>query len=144
MHLVYLAQTDTTVGFLSQDAHKLSEIKERPSHKPFIQSFDSLKTYTNMGGRVPNRYKNRLRRTKSTTYVINNIAIRIVSEGQHHQLLSKHGWMYSTSANEKGKSFEKDFAERQADLIIEDERGLFEGNASAIYKINRRQIKQLR
>ena len=144
MHLVYLAQTDTTVGFLSQDAHKLSEIKERPSHKPFIQSFDSLKTYTNMGGRVPNRYKNRLRRSKSTTYVINNIAIRIVSEGQHHQLLSKHGWMYSTSANEKGKSFEKDFAERQADLIIEDERGLFEGNASAIYKINRRQIKQLR
>ncbi len=144
MYPVILAQTDTTVGFLSQDADKLSEIKERPSHKPFIQSFDSLKTYTNMGGRVPAKFKNRLRRSKSTTYVISNRAIRIVAAGQHHTLLSKHGWLYSTSANEKGKSFEKNFAKQEADLIVEDKRGLFEGNASTIYKINRRQIKQLR
>ena len=144
MHPVILAQTDTTVGFLSQDAEKLSEIKERPSHKPFIQSFDSLRTYTQMGGRVPNRYKNRLRRSKSTTYVVNNSAIRVVNEGQHHQLLSKYGWLYSTSANEKGKSFEMDFSEQRTDLVIEDERGLFEGSASNIYKINTNKIRRLR
>ena len=144
MHPVILAQTDTTVGFLSQDTQKLAVIKERPLNKPFIQSFNSLRTYTNMGGRVPAKFKNRLRRSKSTTYVISNRAIRIVAAGQHHTLLSKYGWLYSTSANEKGKSFEKDFAEQQADIIVEDERGLFEGNASTIYKINRRQIKQLR
>ena len=144
MYPVILAQTDTTVGFLSQDANKLSEIKERPSHKPFIQSFDSLKTYTEMGGRVPNRHKSRLRRSKSTSYVINNIAIRVVSEGQHHQLLSKHGWLYSTSANEKGKTYESGFAEQKADIIIEDQRGLFEGTASNIYKINSKKIRRLR
>lgn len=144
MDLVYLAQTDTTVGFLSQDVQKLSEIKERPSHKPFIQSFDSLKTYTEMGGRVPNRHKNRLRRSKSTTYVINNRAIRIVNGGQHHDLLAKYGWLYSTSANEKGKSFEMDFAEQQVDLTVEDDRGLFEGTASNIYKVNHKKIRRLR
>ena len=144
MHPVILAQTDTTVGFLSQDAEKLAEIKERPSHKPFIQSFDSLRTYTQMGGRVPNRYKNRLRRSKSTTYVISNRAIRIVTDGQHHKLLSKYGWLYSTSANEKGKTYERGFAEQQADLIVEDNRGLFEGSASHIYKINSKKIRRLR
>ena len=97
-----------------------------------------------MGGRVPDRHKNCLRRSKSITYVINNIAVRIVSEGQHHQLLSKYKWLYSTSANEKGKTFEIGFAEQKADVIIEDERGLFEGTASNIYKINHKKIRRLR
>ena len=144
MYPVILAQTDTTVGFLSQDAEKLAKIKDRPSHKPFIQSFDSLRTYTQMGGRIPNRYKSRLRRSKSTTYVVNNQAIRIVNEGQHHQLLSNYGWLYSTSANEKGKSFEMGFSEKKADLVIEDDRGLFEGTASNIYKIHSKKIRRLR
>ncbi len=144
MNPVILAQTDTTVGFLSQDDKKLSEIKERPSHKPFIQSFDSLETYAKMGGRVPNRHKNRLRRSRSTTYVVNNKAVRIVRDGLHHQLLSKYGWLYSTSANEKGKNFVRSFAQEQADLVVEDERGLFEGAASKIYKLNSKKIRRLR
>ncbi len=144
MNQVILAQTDTTVGFLSQDAHRLAGIKERELNKPFIKSFDSLKSFTKMGGRVPNRHKSRLRRSESTTYVINNSAIRIVAEGRHHQLLAKYGWLYSTSANAKGKSFESGFAEQKADLIIEDERGLFEGTASNIYKLNHKKIRRLR
>ncbi len=139
-----LAQTDTTVGFLSQDARKLASIKERPSDKPFIQSFDTLETYTKMGGRVPNRHKKRLRRSKTTTYVIKNRAIRIVSEGPHHHLLTRYGWLYSTSANEAGKSFEITFAKERADLIVEDERGLYEGKASTIYKLHRKKIRRLR
>jgi len=144
MDLVYLAQTDTTVGFLSQDAQKLASIKKRPANKPFIKSFDSLKTFSEMGGRVPNRHKSRLRRSKSTSYVINNSAIRIVPNGQHHQLLSKYGWLYSTSANEKGKSFEISFAEQSVDIILEDARGLYEGEASFIYKLTHKKIKRLR
>ncbi len=144
MDLVYLAQTDTTVGFLSQDAQKLARIKERPLNKPFIRSFDSLKSYTDLGGRVPNRHKRRLRRSSSTSYVINNIAVRIVADGPHHELLSKFHWFYSTSANEKGKHFEIGFARENADIIVEDERGLFEGKASSIYKLNHQKIKQLR
>ena len=144
MSTVYLAQTDTTVGFLSQDANKLAAIKERDPSKPFIQSFDSLRTYTQMGGRVPHRFKNALRRSRNSTFVINNRAIRIVSEGTHHDLLSKHGWLYSTSANAKGKSFERDFAIHHTDIVIEDMRGLSEGQASTIYKLNNITRKQLR
>lgn len=144
MHSVILAQTDTTVGFLSQDAGILARIKERPSDKPFIRSFDSLKSYKVVGGRVPNRHKRRLRRSKSTSYVIKDKAIRIVSDGPHHHLLTKYGWLYSTSANEAGKSFEIKFAKENADLIIEDERGLYEGKASTIYKLHHKKIKRLR
>ena len=144
MSKVYLVQTDTTVGFLSQDTTRLAAIKERDPSKPFIQSFDTLKTYTDLGGRVPHRFKNSLRRSKSSTFVIKNRAVRIVNNGEHHDFLSKYGWMYSTSANEKGTSFNKGFALKHADIVIEDVRGLYEGQASAIYKINNITRKQLR
>ena len=144
MRSVILAQTDTTVGFLSQDSRKLARIKERPSDKPFIQSFDSLRRYSAMGGRVPGEFKKRLRRAKATSFVINNRAIRIVADGEHHRLLKKYGWLYSTSANAKGGSFERVFAEAHADIIVEDNRGLFEGEASSIYKLNHKKIRRLR
>jgi len=144
MHSVILAQTDTTVGFLSQDAGKLARIKERPADKPFIKSFDSLGRYKAMGGRVPAKYKNRLRRSRAKSYVINNQAVRIVSEGEHHRLLAAYGWLYSTSANAKGASFEREFALMHADIVVEDRRGLFEGRASSIYRLNRKKIKRLR
>ncbi len=144
MDQVILAQTDTTVGFLSQNASRLAQIKERPKEKPFIQSFDTLKNFQKQGGRVPKKFKNHLRRTKATSFVIDDKAIRIISAGTHHRLLKKYGWLYSTSANAKGASFERHFAESHADLIIEDTRGLFEGSASNIYKINQTKIQQLR
>jgi tRNA A37 threonylcarbamoyladenosine synthetase subunit TsaC/SUA5/YrdC len=144
MHSVILAQTDTTVGFLSQDAGKLARIKERPAGKPFIKSFDSLGRYRALGGRVPAKFKNRVRRSHAKTFVINNKAIRIVSEGEHHRLLKSYGWLYSTSANAKGASFEREFALMHADIVVEDRRGLFEGRASSIYRLNRNKIKRLR
>jgi tRNA A37 threonylcarbamoyladenosine synthetase subunit TsaC/SUA5/YrdC len=144
MRSVILAQTDTTVGFLSQDSRKLARIKERPGDKPFIQSFDSLKRYSAMGGRVPGKFKKRLRRAQATSFVINNRAIRIVADGEHHQLLKKYGWLYSTSANAKGCSFDRTFAQEHADIVIEDNRGLFEGEASSIYKLNHKKIRRLR
>jgi len=144
MNSVILAQTDTTVGFLSQDASRLAKIKARPSHKPFIQSFASLQSYKEMGGRVPQQFKNRLRRAKNTTFVINDSAIRIVSEGPHHKLLNTYGWLYSTSANAANQHFERGFAEQQADIIVEDSRTLFEGKASHIFKLNHYKLKQLR
>ncbi len=141
---VYLAQTDTTVGFLSQDAQKLSKIKSRPADKPFIKSYASLKILKSEGGRIPNRFKSSLRRARQTSFVINNIAIRVVDSGPHHALLEKDGWLYSTSANAKGSSYNQAFAFKNADVIVEDARGLFEGDASHIYKINNNKIKKLR
>ena len=144
MDYVILAQTDTTVGFLSQNASRLSKIKSRPPHKPFIQSFDSLKTFAQEGGRVPEKFKKSLRRTKSTSFVINNMAIRIVNSGPHHKLLQKYGWLYSTSANAQNTHYEPHFAQEHSEIIVEDARGLFEGTASKIYKINHTKQQQLR
>ena len=35
---IYLAQTDTTVGFLSSDDKKLSDIKQRPETQKFFRT----------------------------------------------------------------------------------------------------------
>jgi tRNA A37 threonylcarbamoyladenosine synthetase subunit TsaC/SUA5/YrdC len=45
---VILTQTDTTVGFLSQDALKLYEIKSRNTTKPFIKVFFLLQVISGM------------------------------------------------------------------------------------------------
>ncbi len=141
---VYLAQTDTTVGFLSQDAKKLALIKKRDPKKPFLISVDSfarLKTFV----RVPNRFKNSVRKAKKTTFVYpNNKALRVVQNSPHLLFLQKFGWMYSTSANESGKHFDEDFAWRVADVIVEDARGFFEGEPSRLIKLGREKFKKLR
>ena len=40
---ILLTQTDTTVGFLSQDAARLCDIKSRTSTKPFIKVYKTFK-----------------------------------------------------------------------------------------------------
>ena len=40
--LVYLAQTETTAGFLSQSAQALIQTKNRPSGKAFLMSVFAL------------------------------------------------------------------------------------------------------
>ena len=41
---VFLTQTDTTIGFVSQDAERLTHIKQRPPHKSYIKAVNSLQT----------------------------------------------------------------------------------------------------
>jgi hypothetical protein len=52
--------------------------------------------------------------------------------------------MYSTSANETGKSFDIDFAKSKADIIIENEKGFFEGMPSVIIKLGKKRLKRVR
>jgi len=138
---IFLAQTDTTVGFLSQDAQKLARIKKRPNDKPFLQSYADLKTY-NRFGRVPAHFKRQVRRSSSTTHVINNNAFRIVKDTDHQKILTKFGWLYSTSANQSGHNFSKNYAQKYAEVIIEDRRGLYEDSPSKIVKLGiNKQIK---
>ncbi len=42
LDLVYLVQTDTTVGFSSFDDEKLSNIKQRPSNQKILKTLDSF------------------------------------------------------------------------------------------------------
>lgn len=61
---VILTQTDTTVGFLSQNSQKLYEIKSRPQTKPFIKVFQNFNSFIKDFHRVPNNRKNLVRRSK--------------------------------------------------------------------------------
>jgi len=141
---VILTQTDTTVGLLSQDANRLREIKSRTQTKPFIQVFNDFSILRQHHIRIPNKFKKSVRRAKRTTFIVKNRAFRVASAPLDSELLRRQEWTYSTSANESGKNFQRDFCEQKADIIIEDKRGLFEDKASRLCKINRQRKKRLR
>jgi tRNA A37 threonylcarbamoyladenosine synthetase subunit TsaC/SUA5/YrdC len=141
---VILTQTDTTVGFLSQDAKKLYEIKSRQSSKPFLKVYQNFKTLLKENNRIPKNMKNFVRRSKKTTFIVKNRAFRVANPTQYSQVLREFSWSYSTSANESGKHFDRVFCEAKADIIIEDARGLYESSSSSLIKINNTTKKRLR
>jgi len=143
-HKIILTQTDTTVGFLSQDATMLREIKSRKNNKPFIKVYSNFKTLKSEKIRIPNSKKNLLRRSKKITFIVKNQAFRVAQYEVDSEILRKLKWTYSTSANESEKNFNRDFCEEKADIIVENGNRLFEGEASKLYKINNRAIKRLR
>ena len=139
---VLLTQTDTTVGFLSQDEKKLQEIKSRNSTKPFIKVYQNFKIFT-ANNRVDDRYKNLIRRSKKTTFIVKNRAFRVAKTSLQSSFLQNR-WNYSTSANESGKNFNRAFCEEKADIIIEDKNSLYEGEASKLYKLSAKRVRRLR
>ncbi len=142
--LVYLAQTDTTAGFLSQDSEKLKRIKNRVDKKRFIISVDSLKTLKTFT-RVPKIHKKMIRRAKKTTIVYqNNQAIRVIKDKEHLKFLKKIKWAYSTSSNRAGCEFEENFAKDKADIIIYSKYGFREKNSSKIIKCGKITKRRLR
>ena len=142
--LVYLAQTETTAGFLSQNAEALSRIKNRPSGKSFLISVDSLQTLRSFT-RVPKQHKNHIRRAKKTTFAYPcGLAIRVVKDEEHLQFLQKFKWSYSTSSNPSGKGFDEAFATEKADVILFTCKGFFEDKPSSIYKLGKRKMRKLR
>ncbi len=141
--LIYLVQTDTIAGFLSQNENKLREIKARALKKPFLINVSDLETLKEFS-RVPKRFRRRVRRAKKSTFVYKNSAIRVVFDGYFHNFLKKFGWLYSTSANRSGERFDINFAFQSADIIVEDKRGFSASSPSCIYKISNNRIKKLR
>lgn len=142
--LVYLAQTDTTAGFLSQNASALSHAKGRSPQQPFLRCTDSFREQKRFA-RTPRHFRKFLRRSRKTTFIYaNHEAIRVVREGVHHRFLKRFGWLYSTSANRHGERFESTYAMKKADIIVEDGRGFFEGEPSSIYRIGRRRKRRVR
>ncbi|MDD3462202.1 MAG: Sua5/YciO/YrdC/YwlC family protein [Sulfurospirillaceae bacterium] len=141
---VYLVQTETTVGFLSQSADALASTKNRPQTKPFLISVDSIETLKKFA-RIPKNFSKAVRRAEKTTYVFPcNLAVRVVKQRSHLDFLKKLTWSYSTSANASGKNFNEAFAREKADIIVETCSGFFEDCPSAIYKIGRQKIRKLR
>jgi tRNA A37 threonylcarbamoyladenosine synthetase subunit TsaC/SUA5/YrdC len=142
--VVYLAQTDTTAGFLSQSKDRLTHVKERDNKKDFIISIDSFKTLKNIT-RIPQKYKKFIRKAEKTTIVYpKNLAIRVVKNKEHLRFLKKIKWAYSTSSNQAGQSFQLNFAKEKADVIIYNKSGFDEKNSSIIIKCGKISKRRLR
>lgn len=141
---VILTQTDTTVGFLSQDSDKLYEVKSRSTTKPFIKVYNNFKTFLLCGNRVPSAFKSTIRRSKKTTFIVKNRAFRVAKTTLNSSVLNNYTWNYSTSANQANKNFDRYFCEDKADIIIEDKNGLHERSSSRLVKINKIKRKKIR
>ena len=143
--MVYLAQTDTTVGFLSNDDKKLAKIKGRDAKQKTLQVVDSFKNLTTIT-RVPKNRRKQLRRSKRTTYIYpNGLSFRVVEKHHiHNNLIKKYACLYSTSANKTKKDFNESFALKNADIILYTKDGFYESKSSSIYKITNKKRKRIR
>ncbi len=142
--MIYLAQTDTTVGFLSKDLCKLNLAKKRYIKTPCIKCVGSLGEL-NLYVRVPKKYKNLVRRAKKTTFIYPNFqSFRVIKSSPHKEFVQKHRWLYTTSANLTGQRFDEEYAREVADEVIECEGGFFETKPSNMYKLSRYKLKKIR
>ena len=141
---IILIQTDTTVGFVSQDAASLEEAKQRSSTKQFLKVYPSFKKFKYDGNRVPVKFKKILRRSFDTTFIIKNRASRVIKDKIHLKFLKKYNWLYSTSANQSGYDFNISYCLSHSDIIIEDNRGFIQNKPSKIYKLTNSVIKRIR
>ena len=142
--IVFLTQSDTTVGFLSQNSQKLADLKNRKPNKEFLRVIDSFSTLKSFV-RVPKKFKKVIRNSKKTTFIYpNKKAFRVIFDKTHREFIKKFKWFYSTSANESGKRFELNFAIKNCDIIIYDKRGFSEQNPSKIIKLSKNRQKRLR
>ena len=139
---VFLTQTDTTIGFVSQNAEKLTQVKQRPPYKHYIKALPSLqilKSFT----RIPDMHKNRIRRAKKTTFILpNGDSYRVVKDRHHLLLLDRLGWAYTTSANLSSEAYDEDFAKKRADILITPLKQ--KSSASNIYKLGKITFKRIR
>jgi tRNA A37 threonylcarbamoyladenosine synthetase subunit TsaC/SUA5/YrdC len=140
---LYLTQTDTTVGFVSQDSSKIDRAKRRLPNKHYIRVVDSFKTLQTFS-RVPNAHKNRIRRAKKTTFIMpNGLSFRVVKDCEHNLLLNRMGWVYSSSANLSGADYNRAYAEDKSEVVVSfpNER---RGFASTIYLLGQKRMRLVR
>lgn len=142
--LVYLTQTDTTVGFLSSDDKKLSLVKKRDLNKKTLQVVDSFQTLQKKI-RIPKKFRKTVRNSVKTTFIYpNKEAFRVVNKNSDHSyFLNKFNSLYSTSANITQNSFDEKFALSSADIIVYNKE-FKESTPSFIYKLSKLRKKKIR
>lgn len=143
--MIYLAQSDTTAGFLSHDESELNRAKNRAESQKCVITTANFLTLKNFV-RVPEKYKNLVRRAKKTSFLCGNSrCVRVVKDERHSAFLKEHfnSWAYSTSANKHGKDFDLNWAKSVADKVF-DEENLCAFKPSKIYKIGKNKVKKLR
>lgn len=140
--MIYLAQTDTTAGFLSKSLKEINQAKNRDEKQACLITTSSFYELQNLT-RVPKKFKNLVRRAKKTTFLYpNKEAIRVVKNHPHAKFLDKMGFMYSSSANLHKEKFDFETAAKIADVIVDKE--FREEQPSRIIKIGKRRLKKIR
>jgi len=140
---LYLTQTDTTIGFVSQKASKIDRAKRRLPDKHYIRVVDSLSTLKSFS-RVPNQHKNRIRRSRRTTFILpNGLSFRVVKESSHNLLLNRLGWAFSSSANLSGAEYDEGYAKENTEVIVASPHKSI-GEASRIYRLGVSRVKVIR
>ncbi len=160
---IFLAQSETTAGFLCSDFTRLNTIKGRPKAKDVLLTLDSCSKLKKLV-RPPTKYKNQIRKRIKTTFIYRgkhalkqhscdntNLAIRVVKGFQETSQCASHAdflqffpFLYSSSANAHKQKFDLDFALKIAEIVVLDKRGLKESNPSKIYKISNSNLKCIR
>jgi len=139
---IFLTQTDTTIGFVSQNSDKLTHIKQRPPHKHYIKAVNSLQTLKKFI-RVPHAHKNKVRRAKKSTFILpDGHSYRLIRDKHHLLLLDRIKWAYTTSANLSGQPYDEAFTKEATEVIITPL--TLSKQASNIYKLGKYRIKRIR
>lgn len=141
-NLVFLTQTDTTIGFVSQNAGRLTDVKQRPPHKYYIKAVNSLRTLQTFT-RIPAEHRKRVRRAEKTTFIMpDGHSYRVIRDRHHLLLLDRLKWAYTTSANLSGHPYDEEFAIKAADVVITPLQ--FKKKPSRIYKLGKNTIQRIR
>ncbi len=143
--LLYLACTDTTVGFLSHDSARIDRAKHRQSGKHYIRALADLHTFKRFA-RVPSRWKNFMRRAKRSSVILpSGNSFRIVHDADHRRFLRRlEGWCYSSSANRSGDAYDAAYAYDQADVILYPLSHCEGRNPSALFRLGKNRLRRLR
>lgn len=143
-NIIFLAQTDTTAGFLSKNKELIIKTKKSNLDKKILMEVDSikeLKQYT----RIPKEFCKHIRRKNKSTFIFKNMkSFRIVRDNLHIKFLSRFKSLYSSSANISNKKFSSDMAYNLADIIVIDNRNIYDSKPSSIFKIRANNIKKIR
>ncbi|MGX2982654.1 Sua5 YciO YrdC YwlC family protein [Helicobacter sp. 23-1045] len=148
---IFLAQSDTTAGFLSVNQMRILNAKNSPKNKAILRESCDLAHIKNIT-RIPRILQKRIRRANKTTFIFDNgLSFRVVCDdfstkgtNLHHAFLRRFGTLFSSSANKNGGRFDETFAKKSADIIVSDSRRLREDSPSRIFKVKKSKLKKIR
>ncbi|MDR0747368.1 MAG: Sua5 YciO YrdC YwlC family protein [Helicobacteraceae bacterium] len=139
--MIFLVQTDTTAGLLSQNKTALNAVKGRDADQKLIRAVGSFTTLKKFA-RVPCAHRNLVRRSRGRSFVFpNGESLRVVF-GSHRRFFDRLEWAFSTSANRSGERFDLEWAKSVSDCFVLRADGFRENAPSGIIRLGRaRRIK---
>lgn len=141
---IFLAQSDTTAGFLCKKATKIARIKQNNAAKKYLRESCDIANIKRES-RIPRVLSKAIRRANRTTFIFpNDKSFRVARDLEHLRFLRLFGVLYSSSANLHNKAFNAHFAAESAEIIAQDSRGIFSAKASQIFKIRKQKLKRIR